>query len=80
MKTLKELGNFNTDFWCEDISFNIFSINTILTIKLINILDKKEYKVNIKTIFNVAVATLISNIGPLYSIIINKKEKHKTER
>ena len=56
------------------------SINTIMTIKLINILDEKKYKTNIGTIFYTAIATAISNIGPIYSIILNKKEKHKTER
>lgn len=55
-------------------------INTIVTIKIINKLDNKKYKVNIITIFNVAIATAISNIGPIYSIINNKKEKYKTER
>ncbi len=56
------------------------SINTIMTIKIINILDEKNYKANIKIIFYVAIATAISNIGPIYSVMANKKEKYKTER
>lgn len=63
------------------ISYLLYvSINTIMTIKLINILDDKKYKINLKTIFYTAIATAISNIGPIYSIISNKKVKHKTER
>lgn len=56
------------------------TINTISTIKIINILDYKSYKVNIKMIIYVFLATTISNVGPLYSVITNKKEKYKTER
>lgn len=55
-------------------------INTFCTINIINKLDDKKYKVTIKLILNVLIATSISNIGPLYSIIVNKKEKYKTER
>ena len=55
-------------------------VNTISTIKVINTLDDKKYKVNIKMLINVLVATSLSNIGPIYSIIMNKKEKYKTER
>ncbi len=63
------------------ISYCIYiSINTISTIKIINVLDNKRYNVDIKTIISVLLATSISNIGPIYSIVVNKKEKYKTER
>ena len=55
-------------------------VNTICTIKIINKLDNKEYNVTLKLIIDVLIATTISNIGPLYSIIFKKKEKYKTER
>ena len=51
-----------------------------MTIKLINILDEQDYKTSLKIIFFTAIATVISNLGPIYSIISNKKVKHKTER
>ena len=54
--------------------------NIWIVFKIVNRFDNKYYKINIKTVFNVTLATLISNIGPLYSIIFNKKEKYKTER
>lgn len=56
------------------------TVNTICTINIINKLDDKKYRVTLKLIINVLIATTISNIGPLYSIIFNKKEKYKTER
>ena len=63
------------------ISYLLYvSVNTIMTVKLINILDKKDYKVNVNMILNTAIATAMSNFGPIYSIIDNKKEKNKTER
>lgn len=63
------------------VSYVIYIIvNTICTINIINQLDHKEYKVPINMIINVLIATAISNIGPLYSILFNKKEKYKTER
>lgn len=52
----------------------------ITTIKIINHLDNKQYKFNIKIYLGTIIATFISNIGPLYSIIVSPKEKHKTER
>lgn len=55
-------------------------VNTMCTIHIINKLDNKSYKVTLKILMNVLIATAISNIGPLYSIIFNKKEKYKTER
>jgi len=63
------------------ISYFLYvTANTISTIKVINVLDNKRYKVDIKMIIAVLLATSISNIGPIYSIIGNKKEKYKTER
>ena len=63
------------------LSYVLYIItNTVCTINIINELDDKKYKVNIKLIINVFIATSISNIGPLYSLIFNKKEKYKTER
>lgn len=55
-------------------------VNTTCTINIINKLDNKRYRVTLKLIIDVLIATTISNIGPLYSIIFNKKEKYKTER
>lgn len=55
-------------------------VNTICTINIINKLDNKKYRITLKLIINVLIATTISNIGPLYSIIFNKEEKYKTER
>ena len=55
-------------------------VNTICTIKLINKLDDKKYRVTVNLIIDVLIATTISNFGPLYSIVSNKKEKYKTER
>lgn len=55
-------------------------VNTMCTINVINKLDDKEYNVTLNLIIDVLIATTISNIGPLYSIIFNKKEKYKTER
>lgn len=63
------------------ISYDIYIIvNTVCTINVINKLDNKKYVVTLRLIINVLIATTISNIGPLYSIIFNKKEKYKTER
>ena len=55
-------------------------VNTVCTINIINKLDNKRYRVTIKLIIDVLIATTMSNIGPLYTIIFNKKEKYKTER
>lgn len=52
----------------------------ISTINIINNLDKKNYKFDLKIYFGTVMATFISNLGPLHSIIIRPKEKHKTER
>ncbi len=55
-------------------------VNVYYTIKVINTLENKKYKINLNMIFYTLVATSISNIGPIYSILSNKKEKYKTER
>lgn len=55
-------------------------INLIITIKIINKLDNKSYEISFKNFISLFVATIISNVGPLYSLIFNKKEKYKTER
>lgn len=55
-------------------------INLFITIKTINILENKKYKINIRNYFALFFATLISNIGPLYSIFTNEEQKYKTER
>lgn len=63
------------------ISYLVYiSINTKITINIINKLDNKKYKINMNTIINVALATAISNMGPIYSVVTNNKEKYKTER
>ena len=55
-------------------------VNLIITIKIINKLDNKHYKISLKNYMALFIATIISNIGPLYSLLFNKKEKYKTER
>lgn len=50
------------------------------TIKLIEKLTKTALKNKIKILINTIVATTISNIGPIYSLISRKKEKYKTVR
>ncbi|MDD2376804.1 MAG: glycosyltransferase family 2 protein [Clostridia bacterium] len=63
------------------ISYLIFVLSYIgTTIKVINKLDNKNYKVNLELIVGTSLAILISNIGPIYSIIFAPKEKYKTER
>ncbi len=63
------------------ISYTLYIIiNTICTINIINKLDNKKYRVTLELLIDVLIATAISNIGPLYSIIFNEKEKYKTER
>ena len=66
------------EFIVSIITFNI--VNLINTIKIINMLDEQKYKINFSMIYNFLCANCISNIGPLYSIFMNKKEKYKTER
>lgn len=68
-------------FMCILITYFIYVIvNALTTIKIINVLDNQNYRVNLEMIVGLFVATMISNIGPLYSIMVNKKEKYKTER
>ena len=50
------------------------------TIKLIEKLTETTFKNKIKILINTIVATTISNIGPIYSLISRKKEKYKTVR
>lgn len=50
------------------------------TIKLIEKLTETTLKNKIKILINTIVATTISNIGPIYSLISRKKEKYKTVR
>ena len=60
-------------------SFYIFSYS-ITTIKLINKLSNEKYKYSIVVFVETFIATLISNIGPLYYLLFRPKEKYKTER
>lgn len=50
------------------------------TIILIEKLTNITLKNKIKVLVNTLVATTISNIGPIYSLILQKKEKYKTVR
>ena len=50
------------------------------TIKLIEKLTEITFKNKIKILINTIMATTISNIGPIYSLISRKKEKYKTVR
>lgn len=59
--------------------FYIF-INMLITIKIINKLDNKKYKITLYKFYCLFVATLISNFGPIYSLFNKSKTKYKTER
>ena len=50
------------------------------TVNLIEKLTEKTLKNKIKVMISTIVATTISNIGPIYSLISRKKEKYKTVR
>ncbi len=50
------------------------------TIKFIEKLTGATFKNKIKILVNTLMATTISNIGPIYSLISRKKEKYKTVR
>ena len=50
------------------------------TIKLIEKLTETSLKNKIKILCNTILATSISNIGPIYSLVSRKKEKYKTVR
>lgn len=55
-------------------------INVLITIKVINRLENKNYKITFYKIYCLFIATLISNIGPIYSLLKKSKTKYKTER
>lgn len=50
------------------------------TINLIEHLTNFQFKNKCKLLINTLIATTISNIGPIYSLISHKKEKYKTVR
>lgn len=63
------------------LSYLFYSlINYLITIKTINKLSDEKYKLNFCNYLSYAITILISNIGPLYSIIFKNKKKYKTER
>lgn len=55
-------------------------VNLIITIQIINKFDNKCYKISFKNYISLFMATIISNLGPWYSLLHNEKEKYKTER
>lgn len=55
-------------------------INYFITINTINKLSNECYKLNFCNYVSYMLALLISNVGPIYSLISRKKEKYKTER
>lgn len=62
-------------------SYLLYSfINYFITINTINKLSDEHYKLNLCNYISYIIALLISNIGPMYSLIFRKKEKYKTER
>lgn len=50
------------------------------TVKIIEKLTRTIFKGKIKILLSTMLATIISNIGPIYSLISRKKEKYKTVR
>ena len=66
------------------ISLFIYSIYVFVysytTIKIINRLNHEKIKYSITMFLSTFLATLTSNIGPLYYLFMNPKEKYKTER
>ena len=63
------------------ISYTIYIyINTLITIMIINKLDNKKYRLSINMLFYTFFATIISNLGPIYSVVVKNKIKYKTER
>lgn len=50
------------------------------TVNLIEKLTEKTLKNKIRVLISTIMATTISNIGPIYSLISRKKEKYKTVR
>lgn len=55
-------------------------VNYFITISTINKLSDEQYKLNLCNYISYILALLISNIGPIYSLVSRKKEKYKTER
>ena len=55
-------------------------INYFVTISTMNKLSNERYKLKLYNYVSYILALLISNIGPIYSLIFRKKEKYKTER
>lgn len=55
-------------------------INLSITIKIINTLDNKKYKISLYKFYCLFIATLLSNLGPIYSLVNKSKTKYKTER
>lgn len=55
-------------------------INYFITINTINKLSNERYKLNFCNYVSYMLALLISNVGPIYSLISRKKEKYKIER
>lgn len=55
-------------------------INYFIAINTINKLSNERYKLNFCNYVSYMLALLISNVGPIYSLISRKKEKYKTER
>ena len=66
------------------LSIASYSIMILLeygsTIKIIEKLTRTIFKGKIKILLSTMLATTISNIGPIYSLISRKKEKYKTVR
>lgn len=52
----------------------------INTLKMIEKIEKNPIKKKTILIFSILISTLVSNIGPLYSLLNFKMEKYKTER
>lgn len=62
-------------------SYSFYSfINYFITINTINKLSNEHYKLKFCNYVSYMLALLISNFGPIYSLIFRKKEKYKTER
>lgn len=74
---LNEMVTFSILFVCYLL---YVAMNAYCTIKVINQLENKHYILNFNMFFYSVLATTFSNIGPIYSILSNKKEKYKTER
>lgn len=55
-------------------------VNYFITINTINKLSNEHYKLNVCNYVSYMLALLISNIGPIYSLVSRKQEKYKTER